>query len=329
MEINKIYHIDNKEGLLLIPEKSASLIISDPPYFEVKGDFDFIWKSFDEYLEFIESQAILYKKVLADNGTIFIYGHAKRIAYVQVIFDKYFNLENNITWEKTECQTRRGMDGYRCFAPITERILMYSNEVGMTGLEEIYSSPDCFKSIKKYMRDERSKLMIAKGFKTLEAFNVFINDWTNTANVVSRHYFSDSQWCFPTKEIYRRLQETGFWQREYEGLRQEYEGLRRPFDNVFKLTDVFKFSQESHITKNYNHETVKPDKLTQAIILTCSKKDDLIVVPFAGSGTECAIAAKTGRRFIGFDTNKDYVEMANKRVDAIINNKQDSLFDLY
>ena len=80
-----------------LPDKSVQLIIADPPYFEVKGEFDFIWKSFDDYLKDVEKWAIECKRLLADNGTLFWYGHAKKIAYAQIIFDKYFNLENNIT----------------------------------------------------------------------------------------------------------------------------------------------------------------------------------------------------------------------------------------
>ena len=317
--------MDNQKGLVLLPAKSTSLIIADPPYFKVKGDFDFIYSSFDEYLEFMEEQARLYKRILADNGTLFVYGHAKKIAYIQVIFDKYFNLENNITVHIFDRQTNKGIESFRCFAPVTERLLMYSNEINKTGLQEIHDSPDCFRDIKEYMRTERDNLMAAKGLTTISQFNDFINSWTNTSSVVSHHYFADSQYSFPTKEIYQRMQETGFWSREYETLRQEYETLRRPFNNTFKLTDVMRFSQEANKTKNYAHDTVKPEKLSLSLILTCSKQGDLVVVPFAGSGTECAMAAKENRRFIGFDTEYKYTEMANKRVQNAT--AQRTLFD--
>ena len=39
------------------------------------------------------------------------------------------------------------------------------------------------------------------------------------------------------------------------------------------------------------------------IIQTCSRKGDLVLVPFSGSGTECAMAAKEGREFIGFNAD--------------------------
>ena len=41
MELNKIHNINFLDNTL--PDKCANLIIADPPYFEVKGAFDFIW----------------------------------------------------------------------------------------------------------------------------------------------------------------------------------------------------------------------------------------------------------------------------------------------
>jgi DNA modification methylase len=46
-EINKVHHDDFLNNGL--PDKCAKLIISDPPYFEVKGDFDFIWRDREHY----------------------------------------------------------------------------------------------------------------------------------------------------------------------------------------------------------------------------------------------------------------------------------------
>ena len=80
-------------------------------------------------------------------------------------------------------------------------------------------------------------------------------------------------------------------------------------------------------TGSYAHDTVKPEKLTRALILTCSRKDDLVFVPFAGSGTECAMAAKEKRRFIGFDIEDKYCQMANNRAKKYLENRQTSILD--
>ena len=98
MELNTVHNIDFLNNDL--PDKCANLIIADPPYYKVKGDFDLIWKTFDSYLKDVEKWAIECKRLLADNGTLFWYGNAKNIAYAQIIFDKHFNLINNLTWNK-------------------------------------------------------------------------------------------------------------------------------------------------------------------------------------------------------------------------------------
>jgi site-specific DNA-methyltransferase (adenine-specific) len=314
-KINKVYHLNFLENNL--PDKCANLIIADPPYFEVKGSFDFVWKSFDHYLIDVEKWAIECKRLLADNGTLFWYGHAKKIAYAQIIFDKYFNLENNIAIEFNR-QTKKGVENFRCFAPVSERLLMYSNESESTNLENALYSENVkvFTPIIEYMKDQKRMIKEYFKMKTDNEFNEYINKLTNTKSVVSRHYFTYSQWVFPTAEIYAKLQTINneVFKKEYEVFKKEYEELRRPFNNFMKLFDIMSFNQEAHITRNYDHDTVKPETLTRALILTCSRENDLVVVPFAGSGTECAMSAKENRNFIGFDIEEKYVKIANERI---------------
>lgn len=312
--LNHVHHCDFLQNDL--PDKSVNLIIADFPYFEVKGEFDFIWNSFEEFLAWVELCAKEFKRLLKDNGTLFVYGHAKKIAYKQVIFDKYFNLENNLCIEFNR-QTKKGVENFRCFAPVTERCLMYSNETNKTGLEMIFSDANCFIDLKNYMDTEKTKANLSN-----KQINEIIGSSTNGGGLAC-HYFgftkdlTKTQFQIPIKEHYEKLQKTGFFTKPYEQLRQEYEQLRRPFNNFLKLFDVMKFNQEAHITKQYEHDTCKPETLTRALILTCSRENDLVLVPFAGSGTECAMAKKEKRNFIGFDINPKYVEMSNKRCDAI------------
>lgn len=306
LKLNKVYHLDNREGLLRIPEKSANLIIADPPYFEIKGDFDFVFKSFDEYLDFMEEQAKLYKRILAENGTLFVWGHVKNIAYVQMIFDKYFNLENHITWIKKDGQQYQyySEETARTFTSNNERILMYSNEIIETGLDRILKM-NGFYGLQNYFLEEKKKL-----------------GWNNSQ--IDKYLDIKASSCFwdkpsshpyriPEEKHYKKLQETGFYSREYEDLRREYEDLRRPFYNKKRLSDCMEFGQEAHITKLYDHETKKPETLTRVLIQTCSRPGDLVVVPFAGSGTECSMSLKEGRNFIGFDTEEKHVNTSNKR----------------
>ena len=81
-----------------------------------------------------------------------------------------------------------------------------------------------------------------------------------------------------------------------------------------KLEEVFEFSQEGSISKNYNHDTIKPEKLTAALVNTCSRKGDLVLIPFAGSGTECVIADRYDRNYIGYEILEKYYNIAKERL---------------
>ena len=60
--------------------------------------------------------------------------------------------------------------------------------------------------------------------------------------------------------------------------------------------------------KHGKHPTQKPLDLLQRIIVACSERGDLILDPFCGSATTGVAALREGRRFLGFDTEKDYFD---------------------
>lgn len=63
-----------------------------------------------------------------------------------------------------------------------------------------------------------------------------------------------------------------------------------------------------------NHPTQKPMSLSIRIINHFSNPGDLVLVPFAGSGTECLAAKMSTRHFIGFELNASYIAVAKKRL---------------
>jgi site-specific DNA-methyltransferase (adenine-specific) len=331
MKTNLIYNMNFLNNTL--PDKCANLIISDPPYFEVKGDFDFIWDSFEDYLKDVKKWAKECKRILADNGTLFWWGDKKKIAYTQIILDKYFNLENSLVWQKTDSMQYQyySPELARTYNTHNERCLMYSNESESNNLENgLYAENiKIFTPIIEYMKEQKRKIKEYFNFKTDKDFNEYINKLTDTKSVVSRHYFTYSQWIFPTKEIYLKLQtinnevfkkeyevfkkEYEVFKKEYEVFKKEYEALRRHFYNPDKYEEVLKTSQQSNKTKHFDHDTKKGENVTEMLILPTTKEGDLVVVPFAGSGTECAMAKKHRRKFIGYEIEEKHVKTATKR----------------
>jgi len=65
------------------------------------------------------------------------------------------------------------------------------------------------------------------------------------------------------------------------------------------------------------HGCQMPERLLARIILACSNEKDLVVDPFAGSGTTLAVAKKLGRRFLGFELSADYTRNVKKRLAGI------------
>ena len=65
------------------------------------------------------------------------------------------------------------------------------------------------------------------------------------------------------------------------------------------------------------HPTQKPLRLFNRIISISGKTGGVVLSPFAGSGTECVAAKMAGMSYIGFETEKDYVEIATKRLKSI------------
>ncbi len=61
------------------------------------------------------------------------------------------------------------------------------------------------------------------------------------------------------------------------------------------------------------HPTQKPMELLERIIMASTKKDDIVLDPFTGSSTTGLAAVKYGRKFVGIDTEKQYLNLSIKR----------------
>ena len=65
------------------------------------------------------------------------------------------------------------------------------------------------------------------------------------------------------------------------------------------------------------HPTEKPVGLLANLISSVTKPGDLILDPFAGSGSTLVAAKKTGRRFIGIELDDDYFVTAQRRIEEV------------
>ena len=82
-------------------------------------------------------------------------------------------------------------------------------------------------------------------------------------------------------------------------------------DKVF-LVDKPKKSEKGSFN---NHKTVKPLSLTKYLIALTTDKNSVVLDPFLGSGTTAVACKELGRTFIGIEINKEYIEIAKKRLE--------------
>ncbi len=64
------------------------------------------------------------------------------------------------------------------------------------------------------------------------------------------------------------------------------------------------------------HPTQKPAALTQKLIAAADAQSPAVLIPFAGSGSECVVAQKMGADFHAVEVNPDYALLANSWLDA-------------
>ena len=73
--------------------------------------------------------------------------------------------------------------------------------------------------------------------------------------------------------------------------------------------------------ENTEHPTQKPEKLMAKLILASSKESEVVFDPFMGSGTTAVVAKKLGRIFSGVEQEELYVQLTEKRLLAVENDK--------
>ena len=231
-----------------LKEGSVDLIIADPPYFEICGDFDFgVFKNVKEYLEWSKVWLKEAKRVLKCNGTLILWGGVghkpltfARLA-VMIEDEKLFNIKNWVTQRNT-----RGIGTKTNYMSAREDFLFLTKSENYT-----FNIP---------YTDEKS---------TRKDLGANGKPRTNTYKRVS------NVWC-----------------------------------------DIAEASQSS--IERCFHPTVKAQKLCDRIIQTHSNENDLVFVPFAGSGSEIISAIRNNRQVIGCELNEDYYKQAIERIDNFI-----------
>ena len=96
-----------------------------------------------------------------------------------------------------------------------------------------------------------------------------------------------------------------------------FNASRGTFANVLRL-------QKNHQRNGANHKAVFPMELPQTLIHNFTKEGDTICDPFMGTATTAVAALREKRHFIGFELNRDYYDIALRRIK--LEQQQQTLF---
>lgn len=75
----------------------------------------------------------------------------------------------------------------------------------------------------------------------------------------------------------------------------------------------------------FSHPTIKPVALVERHLKHATQPNDLVLDTFMGSGTTAVASKNCGRRYLGFEINKEYYDIAVNRLNNVDNNGQTSL----
>lgn len=103
-----------------------------------------------------------------------------------------------------------------------------------------------------------------------------------------------------------------------------YEVLHEPGK---QMRSVWAINTPQKIEKKFGkHPTQKPEELLKRIVLASTNKNDLVLDPFTGSSTTGIAVYLYGRKFVGIDTEKGYLDLSIKRFEELDKNLRKKIF---
>lgn len=275
---NTIQLMNCIEGIKKLPDNSIDLIIADPPY-NIGKDFgnNHDKKDLSEYIVWSKKWIDESIRVMKPSATMFIYGFSEILAYlsVEITLPKRW-----LIWHYTN-----------------------KNVASLNFWQRSYEAILCIWKDKPIFNKDEIREPYTEGFLNGAAGKI-------RKGTIGR--FSKNG-----KETIYNAHENGALPRDViktpalaggAGMVERW-FLCKTCDNAFSPRQLQK--HEKHET--IKHPTQKPLELSRKLILSAiPKKDGVVLVPFAGTGSECVATKELGQSYIGFEINPDYVKIADK-----------------
>lgn len=301
---------DSLELLKKMPDKSISLILTDPPYHSTKKQNIFGDTAFAEdkhFFEWMEKYAVEWQRVLKPNGSIFCFCSSVMAAKLEVLFSSYLNILSSIVWTKPNDP---GFDGWkgkmkkealRQWYPHSERIIFAEPAVDSNLYRSSFAQ--FLKEVRKQSGLTAHKLTELTGAYKKVNHGGAVSNWETGRNIPNRdQYQKICEAILATKNV---------------SVMPPYDDVIRVFavDSNKQFTDVWNFPS----VRPYKgkHPAEKPSSMLEHAIEATTIPGDIVLDCFSGSGSTVIAALKLGRLGIGMEIEKQWVDYSVEKIKLI------------
>lgn len=295
-------------------------IYIDPPYNTGSDSFKYNDKfNHSAWLTFMKNRLELAKKLLSNDGFIFVQIDDNEQAYLKVLMDEIFGREKfigTIVYRRRKSQANLSKN----LSIIHEYILIYKKSELAT-LNNILNNTDS----KDYKNPDND---IRGAYKTMPCTNKGGSLYTITSPTGKK---ITDEWRFKEDTFYELLNDNRIvFPKKGEGKpryklflsEKNLKGVivNSWWDDVATNQDANKDLKELFGKNVFDYP--KSEDLIKKIIEISTKENDTVLDYHLGSGTTCAVAHKMGRRYIGIEQMNYVEDISVKRLSKVIEGEQ-------
>ena len=301
-----------------------TLLFTDPPY-GMKKEKNGVANdnlNFNDLLEFNKKWIPLSLKHITDNGSWYCWGIDEPLMDIYseilkpLIKENKITFRNLITWEKENGQGQN-CEKFRMYPIADEKCLFIMKGVqGFNDDSENYF--EGWEPIRLYLLEEIKKCGgVKKSDKIL-------------GNQMGKHYYTKSQWLFPTEDNYNKLQKWAIennvdaFKKEYEEIKKAFYETRAYFNNTHdNMNNVWHFNRVSGKDREETggHATPKPIELCARAIKSSSRENDGVLDLFGGSGSTLIACEQLNRSTYLMELEPKWVQVIIERYLKFTNDK--------